>query len=379
MEWSVLRHGALIVTGVVYGLLATIALRAGLFGLWLGILVLLSLWRYAYEVLRVVAQGRREIPPPDIQSFNPVGEIVLVLHFFAFPGVVILASQFQPLGSLVALLAVFVFPASAGVMGLTSSLTASLDPVVIGAFIKALGRDYLMLVLGCVGVTVAAGLIVSQLGAVSFLLGMMFEIWAFLAIFALIGSSLRAHRLKFDIPGEMRTQEEWDAEQREREWRATLDRAYASIRSGLVESGYRGLRELVADNGDSVEINYWLFENMLDWEDKRHALEVAAKLIQRLVADGDLVAALELYTRTRQVSSRGTGPDVPGRPAGRFADAAVRLLPDVAAALAGYAQSVGRHGVASELGSAALGQSSASDPSTGSGRPPGASGQLRGL
>lgn len=336
MDWSVLKNPTLAVTGVVYGLLGAISLYAGIFGMWLGILLILSLWRYGYELLRTVAQGRSFIPPPDLQSLNPVGEIVLLLHFVAFPGVVIIASRFPPFGTLIAILAASVFPASAAVMGLTSNIQAAFSPAAIGAFISTLGRSYVVLVLGCVGVTIAAAVIervvFSQLGFLSFVLGMMLEVWTFLAIFALIGSSLHAHRLHFGIPGEKRTSEEWEAERRQGEWRATLDRAYASIRSGLVDSGYRTLKELIADNGGGIEIQYWVVENMLEWEDKRHAMLVAAKLIAHLVANGDMAGALDLYTRcARQAKTSGTLPS------------------EVAAALADYADSVGRQGTASEL------------------------------
>ena len=125
--------------------------------------------------------------------------------------------------------------------------------------------------------------------------------------------------------------EEKDRTQRHDEWSKTLDRAYASIRSGLVPSGYATLRELVAENDDSIEINFWLVENLLQWEDNQYALQVAAKLIARLIADGDETAALELYQRCRH------------------RDAGFRLPADQSAALAAHAASIGRSGLADEL------------------------------
>ncbi len=132
------------------------------------------------------------------------------------------------------------------------------------------------------------------------------------------------------IIGEKQPDDEYEFSEREREWRQTLDRAYASIRSGLVESGYKSLRELIAKHDDSDEVQFWLVENMLDWEDKSHALQVAANLIVGLVGREDFNSALDLYKRCR-----GHGKLV--------------LQDDVASSLSAFAESIGWDGLASEL------------------------------
>ena len=48
----------LLTVTVIYGLLFAIALRAGLFGIWLLVLLRTSLSRFGYVVLRAMAQGR---------------------------------------------------------------------------------------------------------------------------------------------------------------------------------------------------------------------------------------------------------------------------------------------------------------------------------
>ena len=75
-------------------------------------------------------------------------------------------------------------------------------------------------------------------GLLTLALGSSLGVWAMLATFALIGSLLRTHRLDFAIPGEIETDEEHRARLQREDWRKTLDLAYASIRSGLVEQGY---------------------------------------------------------------------------------------------------------------------------------------------
>jgi len=73
-----------LVAAVFYGVLLQIALMATVFGLWLGLLLTLSIWRYADAVLAAVAQGHRDIPAAGIETMNPVGDWRLIAHFIAF-------------------------------------------------------------------------------------------------------------------------------------------------------------------------------------------------------------------------------------------------------------------------------------------------------
>lgn len=322
-------------TSVVYGLLAWICIYGGIFAIALAALLAISIWRYSYAVLRAVAQGRKRILPPDIDSLNPVGEWALFWHLICFPGVVLATLPYQPFGTLVALLVAVTFPASAAVVGITSSLSQGFNPQALIEFARTLGRDYWVLVAGFVAIIAGTffmqHFILPVLGIFSFMVGLMVMLWALLASFALIGSSLRAHRLEFEIAGELKPREDEELEQRHAEWRKTLDIAYASFRSGLIDSGYKTLHALVAANGDSIEVNYWLVENMLEWEQKKYALEVALKLMPRLLAKGDKAGALELYQRCRR-----RDPDF------RPAKAEAELMAE-------YARAVGHTGLADEL------------------------------
>lgn len=335
MSWRVIGEPTILATAVVYGLLAFIALRAGIFGLWLAILLFTSIWRYSYTVLRAVAQGQLRIPPPDIESLNPVGEWAIFWHFVAFPGLVLATAPYQPLGLVVAVLAALAFPASAAVMGLTSRLSTAFNPSALMAFARTIGADYLTLVIGSAAIIGGVDLILSYIApALGFLYGLtslMIVIWALLACFALIGSALRVHRLEFDIDGEIVPREDGARERQHAEWHKVLDIAYASFRSGLNGAGYKTLRELVDANGDSLEVNHWLVENMLDWQNKRYGIEAAARLLPRLLERGDAVGALELYRRCRRHD-----PDF-------------RLAPRQAEQLAAHAAALGQPGLADEL------------------------------
>ena len=335
---------AVLMTAVSYGLVVVLALHAGLFGIWLLLLVGLSLWRYAYAVLRGVAQGRPELPPPSIESMNPVGELGLSAHFLLFPALIAAIDHYMPpgFGSVSGLLGfslilglLLAFPASAAIMGLSANLLAALNPAEIGAVIKTLGRDYAVLIVGCTVLVTLAELIESRIvphfGVLAELTGTVVSIWAALGVFALVGVSIRRHRDDFVIPGERAAPVDREAEALDRRRRAELDLAYAALRSGETEQGYTTLRKLIAEHGGSTEIQWWLFENMIDWDDRSHAFRVAARLIARLVEIGDLPAALELYRRCRRLGGR---PEVSA--------GSLNLL-------ARYAREIGQSGIASEI------------------------------
>jgi len=336
MNWEILKEPTIIATSVVYGILGWIALKAGMFGLWLGLLLFVSYWRYSYSVLRAVAQGRKRIPPPDIESMNPIGHWYLFFHFLFFPGLVIATAPYQPIGLVVAILVAFVFPASAAVIGLTQSLNQGFSPSALIEFRRTLGTDYWMLVFGCAAISLGGNFIISTVapvfGPFALILSFVVELWALLGMFALIGSALRAHRLEFEIAGELKPPEERKREQQHEEWKKSLDIAYASFRSGLLASGYKPVRDLVAQNGDTFEVNYWLVENMLEWQDKRFAIELASRLMPRLLESGDAAAALDLYRRLRRY------------------DVAFNLTAEQSEQLGAHAAAYGQTGLAAELG-----------------------------
>jgi hypothetical protein len=296
-------------------------------------------------VLLAAAQGRRTIPTVEIDRLNPLGGWRVTAHFIVFWLFLIMVLYVQPFGSTgfgaalnwtVVLVTAFVFPASAAALAVTSSLEDAMNPKGIARFIGVLGPSYFAVVVPCAALALAAALaptyVFPRIRFPSLILNNIVAVWALLATFVAAGVSIRQHRTEFAIPGEIETDVEYAERQQRREWRNTLNRAYGSIRSGLVAEGYQTLRELSAQHGDSDEILYWIFENMLDWEDPTHALQVGARLIERHVGAKNLYAALELLTRCRRLDPK-------------FAVAASTTV-----ALADFARSIGRHSLADELG-----------------------------
>jgi hypothetical protein len=220
-------------------------------------------------------------------------------------------------------------------MGATSSLSQAFNPVAIGHFVRTVGGDYWALVGGTVVIFVGSSLVITFVlpvfGFISGLLGMAVPVWALFASFALIGSVLRAHRLEFEIGGEVSPDEDRALARRHADWRRDLDIAFASFRSQGYAAGYRTLHDFVEREGDSIEVNFWLVENLLEWEEKRFAFEVARKLMPRLLENFDAAGALQLYQRCRR------------------RDPEFSVSPGVVEPLAAHAAAIGQAGLADEL------------------------------
>jgi hypothetical protein len=338
VKFSALANPTVLVTAVIYGFLLRLAEFAGLFGILLRILVTLSLWRYGYTVLRNVANGWSHFPPPDVESTNPVGQFAVVMHAFLFSSLLYLLATTPfvegPLRWLLLLMVLGVAPASVAIMAMTRNIGAALSPVGISTMARELGIDYVKLV----GVGLLLGLFTGYAGSAGWGFGIVAEIvavWTSLALFLATGVTLRAHRFELDLLEGVDDAEQRSERERHAEWQRALDRAYASVRSGLSAQGYRTIKELIASEGDSLEIYQWTFNGMLAWDEQHHATLLGERFSRRLWDEGRKFDALDLAQRCRKLSPRFAPPAA------------------FAAELAEYARSINKHRLADELSAAA--------------------------
>jgi len=337
VRFSALANSTVIVTAVIYAILLRIAGGAGLAGLLLGIMVMLSLLRYGYAVLRHVASGWENFPPPEIDSFMLVGGFGSVLHPALF-GTFMYFLTTTPLveGPLRWALLVVVFaafPASAAIMAMTRNVVAALNPAELVGFIRDLGGDYVKLL--CVSVLMGAFLVLmGTLAERSWLLGLfvsMLAVWTVLALFLATGATLRAHRDDFALLEALDDKDVRETRHRHADWQKVVDIAYGSVRSGLAAQAYRTIKDLIAREGDSLEVYQWTFNSMLEWDPPAHAAMLGERFAHRLWEEGRRVEAMELAQRCRKLSPEFELPE------------------EFRAELAQYARSLGRHRLADEL------------------------------
>ena len=148
---------------------------------------------------------------------------------------------------------------------------------------------------------------------------------------------MRAHRFQFDLLEGVDDTEQRHERERRQDWQKTLDRAYASVRSGLPAQAYRTVKELVASDNDSLDVYQWAFNGMLAWDEPHHAVMLGERFAKRLWDAGRKVDALELAERCRKLSPQFVPPAA------------------FTAELAAYARSIGRHRSADELTALAAG------------------------
>lgn len=334
VRFGALANSTVLVTAIVYGFLLALAGVAGFLGLLLQLLITLSLYRYGYAALRNVANGWNHFPPPDIESTNPFGEFTVVLHALLFGALLYLLGTTPLVAPAIRwpllLFVAAVFPASAAIMAMTRNPGAALSPKGIGSLIADLGADYVkLLVVSLVlsGITSVANRMPWSLGVFA----TMISVWTTLALFVATGATLRAHRRDLDLMEGLDDADEREARERQAQWQTILDRAYASVRSGLPAQAYRTVKELIDSEGDSLEVYQWTFNGMLAWDEPRHAALFGERFAKRLWQEGRKLDALELAQRCRKLSTS-------------FAQPAA-----FTAELAAYARELGRHRLADEL------------------------------
>jgi hypothetical protein len=334
IKFSTLANSTVIMTAIVYGFLLSLGEAAGGFGLLLRLLITLSLFRYGYSVLRNVANGWTHFPPPDIDSTNPFSEFTVVMHSVLFGTLLYLLATTPfvepalrwPLLALVAA----IWPASAAIMAMTRSAGAALSPGGIASLVSDLGVDYAKLL----GVSLLLSAFTALTSDVPWYLGVFAEmasVWANLALFLATGATLRAHRFELDLMQGLDDAEQRAEEEQRAQWQKTLDRAYASVRSGLPAQAYRTVKELLDSEGDSLEIYQWTFNGMLAWDEPRHAAMLGERFAQRLWTAGRKHDALELAQRCRKLSPSFVPPAA------------------FTTELASYARELGRHRLADDL------------------------------
>lgn len=344
VKFSALANPTVIVTAIVYGFLLTLAGAGGLFGLLLRLLITLSLYRYGYAALRNVANGWNHFPPPDIESTNPFGQFTVVVHATLFGSLLYLLASTPFIDGALRwpLLAAVsaVFPASAAIMAMTRNAAAAFNPAAIGSLIGDLGADYVKLLLVSLvlsGLAVLASGMPWYLGAVAAMIG----VWTTLALFLATGATLRAHRAELDLMEGIDDAEQREVRDRQAQWQKILDRAYASVRSGLPAQAYRTIKELIDSDGDSLEVYQWTFNGMLAWDEPRHAAMLGERFAKRLWDEGRKHDALELAQRCRKLSPSFVPPAA------------------FTAELAAYARELGRHRLADDLAELAAANRSA--------------------
>src|SRR5512138_2547939 len=292
---------------VIFSGLMLLAIKATLFGIALAIFLLSGFFKYSFVLLDQLTEGRTEPPVLSIEMMNPVGEgrslpalVFVVAVFFTSDAAVF---WFGPLFTvIIGVLVLAALIAIVAVQGATGSLVQSLNPVRCWRLILRLGGDYIV-VLACALVLCALIGIASAV-ALPFILQIALFMYAWLALFSLIGGLLHERRDELGLSDayEVETFESEDGSDLARARQQNIDRIYAEWRGGSHKNAWQSVTSYLAQSGDPLAELCWLYERAKSWPDQRLANRLAQEMLPRLLADRRNGDALDIL-RERLSSS----------------------------------------------------------------------------
>jgi hypothetical protein len=291
---------------LVFAVLMSIAAKAGLPGLPLGLILLSWLFKYAYILFDHVVRGVDEPPALDITMVNPLNEqrpIAQILILAAVAALVKLtATAFSPAaGTILTVVALLFFPASVAILGLESNMFKAVYPVALVRMVAGLGGMYAAVlgiiagVIGVVGLTAKLNLWMPMEIAIG--------MFAVLSIFSSLGGALYERRHELGL-------ETWHSPERtaEKERRADLKQsenvvtdAYAQVRVGAHANAWAVLQSWLASRGHAVEDYRWVRDCVVAWPDARYADRLTQEYVDRLLTakrDGEALDAVRERLRS---------------------------------------------------------------------------------
>jgi hypothetical protein len=281
------RGGALGVV-LVFSVGLTLALKAGLFGIALGGLLVSWYFKYCFFLFDAVVRGVDEPPVLDINALNPFGErrpLVLVGIVGVLAGLVVLADRGlgSVAGVLVAIVAAAALPASVAVLGLEDNPLFALSPRHVAGLIRGLGGWYLA-ILALIAVYALLGYV--------WVSGMPWLVLQFLGpLFAILSGVsglagvlyLRRDELGIEVWHSPERQAARRALEEERQHARVLDAAFTQARLGAFAAATTILTDWLGSRNHAPEDYRWLCARLDAWPDRRYLRRMAADYIDRLL------------------------------------------------------------------------------------------------
>lgn len=287
---------------IIFALLLALALKAGLIGIPLGLIVNSWFFKYAFVLFDHTARGFDEPPVLDLKMINPIDEQRPLVQLF----VVLLLTggtmwTYATLGpfpaSMVAILFLSALPASVAILGLEGNIFKALNPYAWAHMIKGLGPLYLtVLALIFFGL-----LIIVTLGRLELWPSIRIAIGMFgiLAVFSVLGGAIYERRYQLGI--ETWTSPEQEAEKQRKEDHAQNEKlihdAYGLMRAGNHVKCWELLQRWLTEHGNAVDAYPWVCESVATWDDSRYVTRLTEEHIERLLTLKRTGEALDLVAK----------------------------------------------------------------------------------
>jgi hypothetical protein len=300
-----LRMAPLLLIGT-FSVLLVVAVKAGLFGIALGLILLSWFTKYAFVLMDQLAEGVTEPPVLSIEMVNPLSEqrpmVMLLLTIGLFYSSNAAGYWIGKPGARVLMIAVAaILPAIVAVQGATGMVVQSLNPRRVFGLIWRLRGDYVLILgfIALVGLFFQVVLESSFGDALPLLLRIALIMYAWLAVFSLIGGVLFERRLDIGLddvhtPEHLDTGDDDDDAPDERARDKEIDRIYAEWRGGAHANAWKTVLALVSQSKDEMAELRWLYQRASQWPDARLAERLARELLPRLLAKRSTGAALDV-------------------------------------------------------------------------------------
>jgi len=270
-------------------------------GLFFGLIVLSTMFRYVIQVLECRAQGVRT-PVVDIDALTLFGNL-----WTFFPLVVALAVGWAAVylagtgntGGAIALAAVFAlfFPAALGVLVITHSPLESVKPVALYHLIERCGIDYVWIPVVIVAFSFASAGIAQ--GGAPLLLVVLLRTYIIFLLFSLTGAVVHKSGVSGDVSvGEVQEQHESDyRDDLAAERQKVASHAYGFISRGNREGGFKHIRQWLETDPDPDDGVDWFFNELMRWEEKDAALFFGQECLSHYLHHENDALALKLIAR----------------------------------------------------------------------------------
>lgn len=301
-----LTNASVFVPLLVFWLMLLISIRAGLFGLWLLLLVFPAIVRFQMIILE--ARGRGATPAtPDIGFFNWFGSAwtlfpVLLIALLVW-AVSSTAAVFGPAAAILpALFAAVFLPASLGVLAVTQSPLQSLNPVALVYLFKRCGPAFWI---ASVYLLLLSWLSVEAMTLPGLFASLLWLVYGF-SFASLVGSLIEPHGLFDEVTIPEPAPKSADATAAELEGMRTrvLNHAYGFISRDNRDGGFRHIVDWIGRDPDPAAAWDWFFRRMLDWESPTAALFFAQYYLHDQLQRGEELPAVKLMLHCRLIDEK---------------------------------------------------------------------------
>jgi hypothetical protein len=328
---------------VLFSLMLTLAVHAGIFGVPLFLMIGSWFLKYGFALLDNVIEGRRDVPVISAEIVNPFQQrplwlfFLLILFYFLTALLQPWIGSFAVTGLRIFLLALV--PSMVASMSITGRFVEALNPITVfgtiaripvayGALLVTIGGLWFVAIelLQAVGDSTAGHLQLESLlpqqifflvgthGVIAGLFGLMLFMYLWLAMFACIGGTIfeRRRELAIDPAGSPeRAAARIDAEV-ERQRDKTMERIFAELRGGALGNAGATVRKIIEQSSQPIEECRWLYVRATLLADQRLANYLAQLSIPRLLSARATGEALKM-TRDRLSVAPDFRPETGGQ------------------------------------------------------------------